>query len=145
MKLLIMSCSILCILVLASGCSTSELGLGENGLRPCPDKPNCVISLNGDEAHSIAPILYLTDRGDARAKILKIVLDMDRARIITDQPDYLHVVFTSKVMRFKDDVEFWFPENVNYIHLRSASRLGYSDLGVNRKRVEEIRKRFLED
>ncbi len=145
MKLLIMAGSILCILVLASGCSTPEIGLGENGLHPCPDKPNCVTSLDGDEAHGVAPILYLTNKKAAREKIKKIVSDMDRTSVITDQSDYLHVVFTSKVMRFKDDLEFWFPEKGNYIHIRSASRLGYSDLGVNRKRIEEIRKRFLQD
>ncbi len=145
MKLFIMVCSFLCMLLLISGCSTPEIGLVENGLRPCPDKPNCVTSMDGDEAHSIAPILYITGREAARNKIKRLVSDMDRTQIITDRHDYIHVVFISKVMRFKDDVEFWFPEKGNSIHIRSASRLGYSDLGVNRKRVEEIRKRFLED
>ena len=145
MKRFIVGSSILVMFVLFSGCSTPEVGLEKNGLRACPDKPNCVTSLGGDDAHSVAPILYLTNKEAAREKIKKILSDMDRTSVITDQADYLHVVFTSKVMRFKDDVEFWFPEKGNSIHIRSASRLGYSDLGVNRKRVEEIRKRFLKD
>ncbi len=143
MKLLIMACGLLSLFVLAS-CSKPEIGLGENGLRPCPNRPNCVTSLNGDEAHSITPISYTAGKEAAREKIKLILLKMDRTHIITDQSDYLHVVFTSRVMRFKDDVEFWFPDDENTIHIRSASRMGYSDLGVNRKRVEEIRKRFLE-
>ncbi len=144
MKSLIMAGSFLCILILASGCSIPEVGLGKNGLQPCPDKPNCVTSKDGDEAHSIAPISYTAGKEAAREKIKLILLEMERTYIITDQSDYLHVIFTSRVMRFKDDVEFWFPDDENTIHIRSASRMGYSDLGVNRKRVEEIRKRFLE-
>ncbi|MCG8635272.1 MAG: DUF1499 domain-containing protein [Desulfobacterales bacterium] len=145
MKQIGMICSGLCMLLLVSGCSKPETGLGEHGLQPCPDRPNCVTSLNGGDTHSVSPILYLSGREAAREKIRKIVSEMERTRIITDQPGYLHVVFTSRVMRFKDDVEFWFPEKGNSIHIRSASRVGYSDLGVNRKRVEEIRNRFLRE
>ena len=145
MKQIGMICSGLCMLLLVSGCSKPETGLGEHGLQPCPDRPNCVTSLNGGDTHGVSPILYLSGREAAREKIRKIVSEMERTRIITDQPGYLHVVFTSRVMRFKDDVEFWFPEKGNSIHIRSASRVGYSDLGVNRKRVEEIRNRFLRE
>ena len=145
MKQIGMICSGLCMLLLVSGCSKPETGLGEHGLQPCPDRPNCVTSLNGGDTHSVSPILYLSGREAAREKIRRIVSEMKRTRIITDQPGYLHVVFTSRVMRFKDDVEFWFPEKGNSIHIRSASRVGYSDLGVNRKRVEEIRNRFLRE
>ncbi len=65
-------------------------------------------------------------------------------RIITQNKVYWHVEFTTRWLRFIDDVEFYFPESEALIYLRSASRSGYWDLGVNRKRVEEIRSRFEE-
>ena len=67
---------------------------------------------------------------------------MKRAKIITDEGDYLYAEFTSLIFRFVDDVEFSFDDGNKLIHFRSASRLGYSDLGANRKRMEEIRKGF---
>ncbi len=127
------------VLILTMGCSASETGLGETGLRPCPARPNCVLSTGGDADHLIAPILYRTDRNSARQRIRRIVSGMARTRIITDQPDYLHVEFRSRIMGFVDDVEFWLPEKEKTIHVRSAARVGYSDLGVNRARIEEIR------
>jgi len=67
---------------------------------------------------------------------------MKRARVVTEDGCYIHVEFTSFVFRFVDDAEFLLDEAVKTIHVRSASRIGYSDLGVNRKRVEMIRSRF---
>jgi uncharacterized protein (DUF1499 family) len=67
---------------------------------------------------------------------------MRRAKVITDTGDYIHAEFTSRLFRFVDDVEFSFDDTNKLINFRSASRKGYSDLGVNRKRMEEIRKRF---
>ena len=66
---------------------------------------------------------------------------MPGSRVITDKQDYLYVEFKSRIMGFVDDVEFYFPEE-SIIHVRSASRMGYSDLGVNRKRIETIRQHF---
>jgi len=127
------------VLILSMGCGVSEIGIGEKGLRPCPSSPNCVISTGGDADHLIAPIPYLGDRETSGERIRRIVSGMDRARIITDRPDYLHVEIRSRVMKFVDDVEFWFPEKGKMIHVRSAARLGYSDFGVNRARIEQIR------
>ncbi|MEN6507422.1 MAG: DUF1499 domain-containing protein, partial [Smithella sp.] len=69
---------------------------------------------------------------------------MKRIKIVAEKEDYLHAEAKSLIFRFVDDVEFYFPANEKIIHVRSASRVGYSDMGVNRKRVEEIRKRFVE-
>jgi len=126
-------------LILVMGCSASEIGLGEKGLKSCPASPNCVVSTGEDADHLIAPIPYLSDRKSARERILGIVSGMEGSRIITDRPEYLHVEFRSRIMKFVDDVEFWFPENEKNIHVRSAARVGYSDLGVNRARMEQIR------
>ena len=124
------------------GCSAPVVGLTDTGLRPCPDSPNCVTSQGGDLKHGVAPIAYQTDRAKAYATIRQIVSQEKGATIVAETPDYLHAEFRTKIMKFVDDVEFWFPADQAVIHVRSASRLGYSDLGVNRKRVDRIRDRF---
>jgi uncharacterized protein (DUF1499 family) len=77
------------------------------------------------------------------AKLKRIVQAMPRTLIVTETPVYLHAEFTSAVMRFVDDVEFSLDEATRSINMRSASRLGKSDLGVNRRRIEEIRSKWM--
>ena len=64
---------------------------------------------------------------------------MPRTSIVEERADYLYAEFASRLLGFVDDVEFYFPPNERIIHVRSASRLGHSDFGVNRKRIEDIR------
>jgi uncharacterized protein (DUF1499 family) len=76
---------------------------------------------------------------------MKIVKEMNRSKIITAEDNYIRAEFSSKLFGFVDDVEFYFPDTTStkaIIHVRSASRVGYSDLGVNRKRIEQIRNRL---
>jgi uncharacterized protein (DUF1499 family) len=124
------------------GCSAPAVGLTDTGLHPCPDSPNCVTSQGGDRKHGVAPIAYQTGRSEAYAMIRQIVSQEKGATIIAETQNYLHAAFRTKIMKFVDDVEFWFPADQAVIHVRSASRLGYSDLGANRKRVERIRTLF---
>ena len=102
----------------------------------CPSSPNCVSSkAEGD--HFIEP---LKTNGDAQSSFKKLrdyLKEQKRVDFVTEEQNYIHTVFTTAIMRFKDDVEFELEGDV--IHVRSASRLGYSDLGANRKRVEKIR------
>ena len=125
-----------------SGRKPDNIGLTEGHLAPCPARPNCVISQNGDDAHSIAPIAYSVSRDEAFRILKKIIGSQKRAAVIDEKDNYLYAEFRSGIMRFADDTEFYFPENRPVIHVRSASRLGYSDMGVNRKRVENIRLLF---
>ena len=74
--------------------------------------------------------------------LIEAVSGMKRARIVAAEERYIHAEFTSALFRFVDDVEFLLDSETKTIHVRSASRVGYSDLGVNRRRVEEIRSRF---
>lgn len=131
--------------VLMFGCSGKNpgtLGISNGKLTPCPSKPNCVSSQETDDkTHGIDPIRYHTPATAAYNKIKGIINAMDRTTIIEEKPDYLRVEFKSKIMGFVDDVEFYFPGN-GQIEMRSASRIGYSDLGVNRKRLEHIRSLF---
>ena len=118
-----------------------DIGLKDGRLAPCPGRPNCVISQGGDERHHIDPIAYEGEKPAAVEMIQKVVQGLPGSRIAVQTDDYLHVEFRSKMMGFVDDVEFFFPDTA-VIHMRSASRMGYSDLGANRKRLEEIRQQF---
>lgn len=114
-------------------------------LKPCPDSPNCVSSLSADPRHAVAPITFSGSMPEARRNLLKVIRAMPRAHIVSDEATYLHVEFTSGVFRFVDDAEFFIDEEAKRIDARSASRVGYWDMGVNRKRIEEIRRRMAQE
>ena len=124
-----------------AGKPPTDIGVSDGRLAPCPDSPNCVSSQSDNQKHTIAPLVYTGEKAAAKRTLKAVVLDMAGVRIVTDMEDYLYAEFKSKFMGFVDDVEFYFPE-ASIIHVRSASRVGYSDLGVNRKRIETIRERF---
>lgn len=106
---------------------------------PCPNSPNCVSSLSKDASHLIEPLRYDGSRSDARQKLVDLLKNMRRTRLVKTETDYLHVEFRSMIFRFVDDVEFYFPVEESVIHVKSASRSGYYDFGANRRRVERIR------
>ena len=120
----------------------SNLGLKNKLLLSCPNSPNCVLSQASDQKHQINPIYYTSSLEIAKERLNQVILSLENARIITQNVDYWHIEFTTRWLRFVDDVEFYFPKTEALIHLRSASRIGYWDLGVNRKRIEGIRSRF---
>ena len=101
-----------------------------------------VSSQSGDPRHVIAPLRYEGTAEKARELLIKAVSGMRRSRIVISEELYLHAEFTSTFFRFVDDVEFLLDDGKKLIHVRSASRVGYYDFGVNRSRVEEIRTRF---
>jgi len=114
-----------------------NLGLHQGQLRPCPDSPNCVCSESHSQAsqqHAIAPI-KLADKGWERIK--SIIIEQG-GKIELDDGLYLHATFTTPVFRYVDDVELRLDQEHGLIHIRSASRIGRSDFGVNRKRVEQL-------
>ena len=108
-------------------------------LSPCPDSPNCVSSQADDEQHFIAPFIYTGSLPEARITVISLLQSMPRTRIISIERNAIQVEFTSALFRFIDDAWFYFPDNENRIHVRSASRVGYYDFGVNRTRLERIR------
>ncbi|HUI44661.1 MAG TPA: DUF1499 domain-containing protein [Nitrospirota bacterium] len=122
-----------------SGALPANLGVRDGWLAPCPETPNCVSSQSTDREHAIEPLSYSTSKGEALADLKKIIGQMKRARIIEERDGYIHAEFTSAIWRFVDDVEFFVDESAHVIQVRSASRLGKSDFGVNRKRIEAIR------
>ena len=124
-----------------SGSVPQNLGVTDQQLAPCPDSPNCVSSQApaSDKEHYIAPLTYDGDRQTAKAQIIKILSVVPRTEIVEQTDDYIRAESTSRLMGFVDDLEFYFPPDQNIIEWRSASRLGESDLGVNRRRLEQIR------
>lgn len=120
----------------------SNLGLVDGRLRACPTSPNCVCTRATDEEHRIEPLRFDGGAAEALERLKRVIGALPRTKIVTANGHYVHVEFTTLVMRFVDDVEFAIDEKTRTIHFRSASRVGYSDLGVNRRRMEAIRAAF---
>ncbi|MBE9117583.1 DUF1499 domain-containing protein [Lusitaniella coriacea LEGE 07157] len=120
-----------------SGKRPSNLGVTNSKLASCPGTPNCVNSQSEKPQEKIEPLPLV-----AIADLKSLIENLERTNIVEATNDYLYAEFTSKLMGFVDDVEFYRDTNANVIHVRSASRLGKSDLGVNRQRVEMIREKL---
>lgn len=112
-------------------------------LAPCPDSPNCVSTKSKDPDRAMTPLPYIKSGKESMDRLVDIVRKMKRATIVSATPSYLHVEFRSALFRFVDDVEFVQEDSARLIHFRSASRTGYYDFGVNRKRMKEISDRYL--
>lgn len=116
----------------------SWLGVHDGKLAPCSSKPNCVSSQSDHSEHTIAP-LNVSGIDHPLKKIKSIVLTIPKTQVVSEHENYLHVTFRSKHFSFIDDTEFYYDKDREVVHVRSGARVGYSDLGVNRKRVEWIR------
>lgn len=130
---------------LFSGSRPENLGARDGRLAPCKRTPNCVSSQadsDKDAGHYIAPIRITGSTRGAWAALKSLLQSMPRVSLVADRDTYLYAEFTSRIMGFVDDVEFVLDEKAGVIHVRSASRLGRSDFGVNRDRIEAIRSRI---
>jgi uncharacterized protein (DUF1499 family) len=121
-----------------SGALPANLGVRDGRLAPCPETPNCVSSQSTDSEHAIEPLVYSTSKEEALADLKEIIGQTKRARITEERDGYIRAEYVSAIWRFVDDVEFFFDESAHVIQVRSASRVGKSDFGVNRKRIEAI-------
>lgn len=110
-------------------------------LSPCPDRPNCVSSESAAESARIAPLAFDGSPEKAWQKLKDAVHELG-GKVQKEQPGYLWVTFTTRVFRFVDDAEFRMAPTEGVIHFRSSSRIGFSDLGVNRRRMEKLRAIF---
>ena len=121
----------------------TNLGVRNGMLAACPDSPNCVVSHDReDPRHSIAPLGFKDSPAEAKDRLKAIVSAMPRTRLIQESGGYLRYEFRTRFCNFVDDVEFHVDGIAKVVHVRSASRIGYSDLGANRRRVERIRAEF---
>lgn len=136
------------VLILVTGlaaCSGGRLQAGAtadgNSLLTCPDSPNCVSSRSAVDSQQVEPLRYDGDPSLAHQRLLIVLKGLERVRILQTSAASIHAEFRSAVFGFVDYVDFRF-EPPGEIQVRSASRVGYSDFGVNRRRIEEIRARF---
>ncbi|HZX16110.1 MAG TPA: DUF1499 domain-containing protein [Pseudomonas sp.] len=131
------------LLVLLSACSGTapdNLGIREGRLASCPDSPNCVNSQASDARHAIEPLPLQGSAEQTQARLKALLSEEPRVNLVEEAPGYLRAEFSSKLMRFVDDVEFLI--GAAAVDVRSASRLGYKDFDVNRERIEHLRQRL---
>ncbi|MHB8790581.1 MAG: DUF1499 domain-containing protein [Desulfobulbaceae bacterium] len=131
------------VLSMVSRFRIPPLGVRAGRLLPCPARPNCVCSEKQGKVSSVAPLRFSGESDRAWAMAVQTVQQMG-GQVIHEEPGYLHAVFHSPVYRFIDDLELRLDRKQRVIHLRSAARSGYSDLGVNRKRAEQLQVLFRE-
>ena len=120
-----------------SGKRPNNLGVKDGKLASCPGSPNCVNSQSQNPQSKIDPLPPV-----AIADLRQVIENMEGSAVIETTSNYLYAEFKSQLMGYVDDVEFYFNPQENVTHVRSASRLGKSDLGVNRQRVEAIRSKL---
>ena len=132
------------LLLSACGLGGAELRGSDGKLQACDGGPHCVSSLSRDPEHHIEPFHYSGKREEARQALLRVLRNTPDAEVVTESPDYIHVEFTSPLMRYVDDVEFTLPSAENIIQVRSSSRIGYTDFGANRERIERLRLAFFQ-
>ena len=143
MKKLISKQLPLYVCILLSAChATTGPAAESNEFSPCPDSPNCVSSQSVEKARFIEPLHYAGNIADARQILINILENEKRVRVVKVETDYIHAEFRSLIFQFVDDVEFYFPPSETIIQVKSASRTGYYDFGVNRRRVERFRAAF---
>jgi uncharacterized protein (DUF1499 family) len=117
-------------------------GVRNSSLLPCPDSPNCVVSTGGDASHTVEPLRFEGDPAEAMRRLHDVIVSLPGARIVIESSEYMHVEVRSRLFGFVDDVELLLDAAGGRIDIRSASRVGYGDLGANRARAREIARRF---
>ena len=118
-----------------------ELGLQDGMLSICPATPNCVCSEYPDSPGYISPLQFTIPDNEAVKRIKKALQTMG-GNIIGERAGYIHAIFESRLFRFIDDVELRMDAERQLIHFRSASRVGHSDFGANKKRIDRLRLLF---
>jgi len=130
MTLMLFSCA---------GKRPDDLGLRADVLSPCPASPNCVCSDEQPGSHHVPPLVFEGDSAEVWQAARQAVAEWPRTKIVSEGADYLHAESASALFGFVDDVELQLRASSGQIAVRSASRVGYSDMGVNRKRIESLR------
>lgn len=135
-------------LLFSTGCNSPKspfVGVKDGRLSGCPDSPNCVSSEAQDDDHRTPPFEFSGDPVAVWPKFVAAVEAMPRTVVISKTDLYLHAEITSRIFSFVDDLELLLQPKAGIVSIRSASRLGKSDFGVNRKRVETLRQTLLDN
>lgn len=129
--------------IFISGCASSppeSLGLQQGGLAPCPDSPNCVSTESQTESHATQPFVLKLPPEEAWPLVREAVASLPGTVVVSADDEYIHAESTSPLMRYVDDLELQLQAGKGRIAVRSASRIGWSDMGANRERVWELRR-----
>lgn len=116
-----------------------NLGVNNGKLVKMPSKPNAVSSQTDEKDKKVEALEFKENLKASKGKVISAIESYGDAKIIKNENNYIYAVFTTGKMKFHDDVEFYFDEGENLIHFRSASRIGYSDMGLNRERYNKLR------
>ncbi len=122
-----------------AGQAPDDLGVTDGQLAPCPSSPNCVSSDAAGADHHVAPYALAAEAAASWAVVREVIAAYPRTTIVTADDDYLHAECRSRLFGFVDDLELHLRPDDAIIAVRSASRVGYSDLGANRTRIDDIR------
>lgn len=137
--LLWMALALLALPSCNSGHEKNRLGLVDSRLTPCPSSPNCVSSDANNAERQVAPFVLIMPPEQAWALLIEQVSGLSKTNIVRQESRYLHVECRSRIFSFVDDVEFHLRPEQKIVAVRSASRTGYYDFGVNRSRIEKLR------
>ncbi len=130
-------------LLSCSGNPPANLGITDSRLAPCPASPNCLSSDAQDSTHNTPPFQLDGDPGKIWEAVREVVSELPRTHIVNQTSEYLHAECRSPFFGFVDDLELHLRPTEGIIAVRSASRLGYSDFGVNQRRVETLREALI--
>lgn len=121
-----------------------ELGVSQGKLKPLGLRPNDVSSLSNIPTKYVSPLPFKATPEKTLLALKEAVFAYGGAEIKSETNDYLHVVFTTPVLRFRDDTEFYLDQTTQHVQVRSASRAGWSDTGLNRRRYQELARHYLQ-
>lgn len=126
--------------------ATPKLGVDSKGnFTACPEKPNCVNSQTINDMHKVEAWTVGYPPDETMSRFIVASSRVGKFKIVKKTKNYLHLVFYTALFRFPDDLELFQKNGTFIVHLRSASRVGYSDLGTNRKRIETLKNYFFEE
>ncbi|MBI9014170.1 MAG: DUF1499 domain-containing protein [Clostridiales bacterium] len=129
---------IVVLVMMSKNMKTPELGVEDGLFKPLSSKPNGVSTQTKDEDKLVEPLPFSKDLDSTKALIIEVCKSYGDVKIVKEERNYIHVVFTTGKMKYNDDAEFYFDENSQLVHYRSESRIGYSDMGLNRERYDAL-------
>ena len=133
------------LFAVVDGLCRQPCGFHTRTVEAVPRHPQLRLLMDKREKHAVDPFAYDGDWAAERDRLVEMLLKMNRTEVVAVEECYVHAECRSLIFRFVDDLEFYFDTDENVIHLRSAARVGHSDFGVNRKRVEEIRRLWVKE
>ncbi|MBU3144237.1 DUF1499 domain-containing protein [Clostridium sp. CF012] len=131
--------AIVIYMLVKNNLTPNNLGVNNGKLAKMPNKPNAVSSQTEEKDKKVEALEFKGNLKNSKEQVIKAIEDYGNDKIIKNEANYIYVVFTTGIMKYHDDVEFYFDESKRLIQIRAASRIGYSDMGLNRERYNKLR------